>query len=148
MAIAHGILTVADGAVITVRFALPRAVLARRLRAGAAIPGPLSVPALLDTCAQVTCVDPSVIARLGASPALVTMANLAAMSGLAPTLRYELALTVGDPATATSLLEVPDLEVLEVPLAGLGYEALIGRDVLAQCVLVYDGLTNSFALAY
>ncbi len=32
--------------------------------------------------------------------------------------------------------------------AGLGIQALIGRDILANCVLVYNGNMNQFTLAF
>ena len=45
-------------------------------------------------------------------------------------------------------LVVPDLIVQALALRPLGFEALIGRDVLASCVLVYDGPVGSVTLAY
>jgi hypothetical protein len=41
-----------------------------------------------------------------------------------------------------------DFEVtaFESPLPGFGLDALQGRDVLADCVLVYDGAANTFSL--
>ena len=39
-------------------------------------------------------------------------------------------------------------EVIEYPLSALGYEAILGRDVLASCVLIYDGTAGTFTLTY
>jgi hypothetical protein len=41
------------------------------------------------------------------------------------------------------------LAVVEAQLLlGQGFHALIGRDVLAHCFMVYNGTTNLFTLAY
>ncbi len=40
------------------------------------------------------------------------------------------------------------LEVESLPLAAFGSEAVLGRDILASCVLVYYGTTNAATLAY
>src|SRR5258707_115107 len=62
------------------------------------VPSPVRVRALLDTGAEITCVDSALIQTLC--------------------------------------------------LAVLGYEALIGRDVLAQCRFLFNGPRNRFLLAY
>jgi hypothetical protein len=38
--------------------------------------------------------------------------------------------------------------VIEAPLAGQHIQGLIGRDVLAQSVLVYIGYTNQFTVSF
>jgi hypothetical protein len=45
-------------------------------------------------------------------------------------------------------LSVLDLTVVELDLAALGYEALLGRDLLARCRFLYDGPKSSFQLRY
>jgi len=41
-----------------------------------------------------------------------------------------------------------NLSALDVSLAPLGYEAILGRDVLAKCRFLYHGLEAMFRLAY
>jgi hypothetical protein len=41
-----------------------------------------------------------------------------------------------------------DHPVLEQPLGQLGYQLLIGRDVLAACLFIHDGPASRFTLAY
>jgi hypothetical protein len=43
---------------------------------------------------------------------------------------------------------VTDLPVMELPLSYLGYQVIIGRDVLAKCVLLYNGPRQRFAMRY
>jgi hypothetical protein len=45
-------------------------------------------------------------------------------------------------------LVLRSLPVLEQPLNQLGYEALLGRDVLEHCLLVYDGPSRLLTIAY
>jgi hypothetical protein len=45
-------------------------------------------------------------------------------------------------------LVIRDLSVFEVSLTPLGYQVIIGRDVLAKCRFLYDGPGDEFELAY
>lgn len=145
-----------DGLRVQAQITLGRPEILRRRQARLAIPQPLSVVALLDTGAERTCVDPSVVARLGlpvttsgfsASPGVGT--GPVVFGGSSFTFGYEAGLVILHPvAKPPSSLIVPELKVDELPLAAFGIEAVIGRDVLASCVLVYDGPAASATLAY
>jgi hypothetical protein len=43
---------------------------------------------------------------------------------------------------------IENVVVIEAPLTGQAVQCLIGRDVLARGVLVYDGLHNHFSVAF
>lgn len=45
-------------------------------------------------------------------------------------------------------LVAADLSIAEVSLGVLGYELLIGRDLLEMCRFVYDGLADVFELTW
>jgi hypothetical protein len=45
-------------------------------------------------------------------------------------------------------LIVQNLLILEMPLGGLGYQALIGRDLLDRCDFFYGGRSQRFSLTY
>jgi hypothetical protein len=75
--------------------------------------------------------------------------NVPAAGGLQFSWLYDVNLTIPHPfAPAAQQLVIPVLEVAEVSLNAHGCDALIGRDVLASCVLIYDGVGNSFTLTY
>ena len=38
--------------------------------------------------------------------------------------------------------------VLELPLIKKGYEAILGRDVLSECLFIYDGQSKQFTLSF
>lgn len=41
-----------------------------------------------------------------------------------------------------------ELTVIEAPLQGQNIQALIGRDVLRHCLLIYDGVSQTFTWSY
>ncbi len=148
--------TPGDGLRIQVQITLGRPEVARLRQARRPIPQPLSVVALLDTGAERTCVDPSVVARLslpvsssGFAAAPGVGVGPAVFGGSTFGFSYEAGLVILHPVTKPpSNLVVHELEVDELPLAAFGIEAVIGRDVLAACVLVYNGSTGSATFAY
>ena len=145
-----------QGLLVQARITFGRPEILRRRLAGLAIPPPLSVVALLDTGAERTCFDPAVVARLGlprsnstflAPPGVVT--GPAVFGGSTFNFTYEAGLVILHPVIKPpSNLVVHELEVDELPLSAFGIEAVIGRDVLAGCVLVYNGPSASATLAY
>lgn len=48
----------------------------------------------------------------------------------------------------TSQLFLDDLPIFESDFSGQGIDGLLGRDVLASCLLIYDGPGQSFTLAF
>ncbi len=149
-------LTPGDGLRVQVQITLGRPELLRRRQARLPIPQPLSVIALLDTGAERTCIDPSVVTRLALPPsqpgfvlAPGTPGGLPVFGGSTFGFSSEAGLAILHPVTKPpSNLVVHELEVDELPLAAFGIEAVIGRDVLAACVLVYNGPAGSATLAY
>lgn len=114
------------------------------------VPPVVQVRGLVDTGASCTCVDPSVLKAL-----LLTPTGKATVStpttGATPETKdqYDIGLLVpGRLATHTPLV-IPSLPVVCADLLqAQGFHALIGRDVLASCLLTYDGVSGLFTLAY
>ena len=100
---------------------------------GQEIPAPIDGYALFDTGASRTCVDEGVLTSLGLLP--VERIGMATPSGLGEASIYTCALYFpGYP--------LPDLDpsfVAGVQLQGQDYLALIGRDILSDMILIYDG---------
>jgi hypothetical protein len=137
------------GAVVRIEVGLTKADRNRRRRVRQAIPQPVELMALLDTGAQTTCINPATAVRLVLPLKNARLTNAPGLSGLRTTLTREVSLTILHPSGDPLLhLVIPVIEVTELDLGSLGYDALIGRDVLAKCVLTYDGPANSFTLSY
>jgi hypothetical protein len=117
--------------------------------AGRPLPQPVELTALVDTGAEVSAVDPGVITGLGLPLKAAGLANVPATGGPTETWARPASLSILHPSNQPILnLVISALDLFEVPLTGLGYEALIGRDVLSRCVLIYDGPAAVFTLAY
>jgi hypothetical protein len=150
-------LTTPNGARVKVRIGLSRALVIALRQAAQPIPQSVDVEALLDTGAQCTCLDPSVIAQ-ASLPALGTgfvvapgtaAVPIPGLGGVSIGSQYSAGLSVLHPSgRATDHLVIPAMPVEVLPLSALGYDALLGRDVLGSCVLVYDGPGGSVTLAY
>jgi hypothetical protein len=138
-----------EGALVAVEVGLSQTEVRRLRSAFRPIPAAVALHALLDTGAECSCVDPRAVATLALPFANVGLANIPALGGLAPITQYEACLTIVHPSGDSRLnLVVDGLFLAEVPLAALGYEVLIGRDVLARCRFMYDGPGGRFLLRY
>jgi hypothetical protein len=111
------------------------------------VPTHMPIRALIDTGASCTCIDPSVSSRLKLEVTGKDPMNTAS-SGSKPheANRYDASLLVNNPDGYAFYR--PNIPVSEMPLGPLGVHALIGRDVLGECLLIYDGRNGFFSLAY
>jgi hypothetical protein len=113
------------------------------------VPVPVQGRALIDTGAEMTCVDADLVRPLNLPFHSATLANLPAHGGLTVSPMSYAGLIVLHPSgNVRDHLHVRNLIVLELSLAGLGYGVLIGCDVLAGCRFLYDGPGDRFELEY
>lgn len=104
------------------------------------------VRALVDTGASKTNIVRWVFDRLGISPVSQVLIHTAS-TGPTPSLADAYAVEILLGGEKTGLLAT-DLDVVAAEdLSGSGVEALLGRDILGQGLLVYDGLEGRFTLA-
>ena len=119
--------------------------------AGVPIPKYLKITAMIDTGATSTCVDHSVFHELGLTPTGSVLVKTPS-TGLQPVPadQYDVALFVPSSDASHIPLSIMTLPVICCNdfLLSQGFHALIGRDVLSHCVLVYNGGENTFTLAY
>jgi hypothetical protein len=112
------------------------------------VPPPVTGIALVDTAASITSFDESVAQRLGLSP--VGTAPVGTAGGKGTRSIYQARFTF--PGTPLPGFEHPN--VLGCDLSGqtvLDQQpiiALIGRDILANAVLVYNGLAGFWSLSF
>jgi len=149
MAITRMSFTVQDGPIIRLRVALPRAIILARQQAGFVTAAPVEVDALIDTGAEATCVDNPIITQLGLPATTGTLANVPSLGGITGSVMYSAGLTLLQHTNKrTQHLDISAIPVLGLNLSTFGVKAVLGRDVLAYCVLIYDGLTGTFTLSY
>jgi hypothetical protein len=113
------------------------------------VPPPVQARGLLDTGAEITCVDGTLIQQLGLPFSGTVAANLPAHGGLTFASLHDASMTVLHPSgKSRDNLVVLNVTVLDISVSSLGYQALLGRDVLARCGFLYDGPNNEFRLGY
>ena len=127
---------------LRVQVAVPESLAAALNERGEEVSGPEEGYALFDTGASSTCADESVLLRLGLSP--VNTVGIATPSGTAQANVYVCALYF--PGS-----EMPDLNevfVIGAQLQNQNYAVLIGRDILRNMILIYDGPGARTTFAY
>jgi predicted aspartyl protease len=116
-------------------------------QAGQQIPQPVLVHGLVDTGASATAVDPNVILSLGLQPT-GSMPILTPSTGSTPHQVNTFDVGIIIPLNGLMTFSINAFQVFESSLSVQGIQALIGRDLLANCLFVYDGRSNIFTLAF
>ena len=76
------------------------------------------------------------------------MVTPSTVDGAVPSDQYDIGLYIYA-LTTEQPYNVRNLPVVEAPLLQQqGFHALIGRDVLSKCVLVYNGAISTYTLAF
>lgn len=126
-------------------------------KAGQPAPSPQTGRFLVDTGASGTVVDPALITALGLTPKNFRPVATPT-TGRAPQMRpvYDVQMLLMPSVTPRSVQLGPPgimphlraLDVLACEMRHQGIDGLIGRDVLENVVLVYNGHTASYTLAW
>lgn len=118
--------------------------------AGLPIPGLINAKGMVDTGASCTCIDPSIIATLRIPPSgEAYMRTPSTGSEPVNVNEYDVSLSIFGPSTDHPPYCIPNLAVVESQLLQAhGFHALIGRDVLSNCVFSYNGALRLYTLAF
>ena len=102
--------------------------------------------ALIDTGASGTCIDPSILSPLGLTATGAIAIHTPSTSGKPHICdQFDVALGIDHPKDPMIVLTIP---VVSTPLSATRIQALIGRDVLQECLFIYDGISGTFTLAF
>jgi hypothetical protein len=139
-----------DGAVVRVEVGVSSAQRQQLFAARRPVPQPALFTALIDTGAEVTCVDSRAASRLQLPRRRAMLpVNAPSAGGQSFTVFYNARLTVLHPSgNPTDHLNIPDIVVADLSLNSFGIDLLLGRDVLALCRFNYDGPADTFSLSY
>ncbi|HZL35223.1 MAG TPA: retropepsin-like aspartic protease [Tepidisphaeraceae bacterium] len=111
-----------------------------------AIPNVIQSRLILDTGATTTLIDESVLKSLGLTPTGTAQILTPSTGGTAITCpMYDVFLGINHPNHALSLGTIP---VIGSDFTGQGIQGLVGCDVLKGCLLIYDGVSATFTLAF
>lgn len=129
------------GPILQVTVGVGQQIATQVLQAGGTLPPPVSGLALIDTGASVTCIDQDA-ANLLQLPVIDVVQVASASQAAAEQNVYPIQIeVVGLPITVNAPRAVG------ASLAAQGLLALVGRDVLQHCVLVYNGPAGSISLS-
>ena len=107
------------------------------------------VRALADTGANRTCVHPAVFQALGLYPTRAVDVTVPSTGAPSTRSAFEIALAIPGGAPGEPPLVIEGLVVVATELrTAFGVQALLGRDVLERCLLIYHGPEQRFTLAY
>jgi hypothetical protein len=136
-----------DGWAVEVLIGLSRANAQSLRKKGQAIPQAIPLRALLDSGSDTTSVVDAAIAPPGLLPVGPILVNTA--NGPAIVNRYAVSLTVLDPGgNASRNLVRPDQPILGMASPPVGFDVVIGMDLLKECLSVADGPAGQFSLAF
>jgi len=103
---------------------------------------------LVDTGASVTCLDPKILAPLGVQPSGVTPIHTPSTEGEAHSrYQYDVQLHIQGSHNQPPLY-FPLMSVVGTSFTHQGIDGLLGRDVLAHCLLIYNASLGIFTLSY
>lgn len=117
----------------------PPAPVFQKLKSEGKVPPSKKVTALIDTGATASCIDVSLVAELG----LIARDNVAVLTPAGPTRQDIFDLGFAMPSMALHIIPLTAAGAL---LGQQPYRALLGRDILSMCTLVYNGWDNSYHL--
>jgi hypothetical protein len=116
-----------------------------------AIPQPSIVRALIDTGAGISGVDPSVLQALSLTPTGEAEIHTPSTGGVpvkTPTYDVRIAILAGRSGDQHFLSETIQVTATNLVAQGFCYHVLLGRDILKNCILHYNGADAVFTLSY
>jgi hypothetical protein len=114
--------------------------------AGLTYPPPVKARALIDTGAGISGITPQIASALGLVPSgKLAISSATTGSGFQECNLYDVCLAFSQPSIKVLGVNIP---VVELDLSAIGPDALLGRDMLRQCLCIYDGQAGVFTLAF
>jgi hypothetical protein len=136
-----------DGPALPVRIGVDGKNMADLHATGQTIPPPLALRGLIDSGTDITCVAPWVLRQLGLVSAGSSSTQTA--GGSVKVNLFDVSVTISGPAGKAGPMLVRDqLIVMELTQALPNIDALIGRDILNDCLFILDGPGKQFTLAF
>lgn len=138
-----------DGALVDVRLGLSQTEITRLSSANQVAPGPIKVIALIDTGADATLIDPSVLQLMPLPISGFHFTNVPALGGLGIAVERDADIVLPHPSQDVGKdLNLPGWTVYEQDIGHLGYQMLVDRDVLDRCDFHYLGRNGGFEIEY
>ena len=134
------------GAVLQVEVNIPQPLIELLGQQGKPIPTPAIGMALIDTGASMTCVDESVLATLGINA--IGLVSLGTAAGTVQRPLFPARVAFPEPKLVVDLSRVVAVDLRGQAIQGMPLIALVGRDILRFCQLIYDGSGGFFTMSF
>jgi hypothetical protein len=134
-----------SGPSLTVVITLPAPTLAAKQLAGQVLPASLHLRGIIDTGTDITAVAASFLQTMGLAP--LTSSNTHTASGSVRVRLFEISLLIPASDPTVVLVVRPQLRVMELITVLPDVDLILGRDVLDECLFIYDGPGQHFLLA-
>jgi len=115
--------------------------------AGQPVPDAVLIHVLVDTGASGTCIDPTHLSKLGVAATGLIQIHTPTTSGN-PVECKQFDVDIGVVLENGAFHFVNTLPIVESDLACQGIDGLLGRDVLSQGILIYNGPANTYTLSF
>jgi predicted aspartyl protease len=133
---------ISRGPVLQVTLSIPKVIAQELVKQDMTVPEPIAGVALIDTGASTTCIDDAAAQKLGLP--VIDVATIASASHAATKINIYPATIdlIGVPITVTTE------RALGANLSSQGLIALIGRDLLQNFTLYYNGVMGQITLSF
>jgi hypothetical protein len=136
-----------DGPVIDLGIWLARALAHALVARGQVVPPPQTIRALIDTGADRTAIHPNALALIASPPSGTTLVRRPGSTTIARRVNlHDVRLAFGGAVVSPTRGSWVEIESAAIVPADPSVLALIGRDMLAHCQFVYDGLKGELLL--
>lgn len=116
------------------------------MRLGQPVPNLVPARLLIDTGASCTLLDCPIIAALGIDPTGQQQINTPSTGNTPATVnQYDISLFLAHRVAPKFIQTLP---IIESDFSAQPIDGLLGRDVLRECLLVFDGEAQRFSLAF
>ncbi len=137
----------ADGPIIDLGIWLARGLAHALVAQGQTVPSPQTIRALIDTEADRTAIHPNALASIASPPSGTTLVYRPGSTTAAWRVKlHDVRLAFGEAVVSPTRGSWVEIESAAVVPADPSVLALIGRDMLAHCQFVYDGLKGELLL--
>ncbi len=136
-----------DGPVIDLGIWLARALAHAVVARGQAVPPAQTIRALIDTGADTTAIHPNALALIGSPPSGTTLVRRPGSTTTSRRVKlHDVRLAFGGAVVSPTTGPWVEIEAAADVPADPSVLALIGRDMLAHCQFLYDGLGGELLL--